>query len=97
MSCCSAHCTRRRRHLATLALPQQQQQQLLRLLLILASCSLFLNFPSLQLLKEAVRLVLFIIHLLHVILFPTLRIMASFIFMHAVYFSYFIFLLHLQV
>lgn len=62
-------CSARRRCLATVTLPQQ----LLGLLLILASCSLFLNFPSCDSLRKPCaaetsrQLVLFIIHVLHVI------------------------------
>lgn len=64
-------CSSLRRCLATVTLPQQ----LLGLLLILASCSLFLNFPSCDSLrkpcaaKASRQLVLFIIHVLYVIFF----------------------------
>lgn len=79
-----------RRCLATVTLPQQ----LLALLLILASCSLFLNFPSCDSLrkpcaaKASRQLLLFIIHVPYVIFFffPTLQIMNRLIFMHDIYF-----------
>lgn len=91
---------RRRHHrLATVTL----LQQLLGLPLILASCSLFLNFPSCDSLrkpcaaKTSRQLVSFIIHVLCVIFFLLSHSLNPLIFMHDIYFLFYLILLYLQV